>query len=77
MYMTSDWVAHKDAEARTLASREADRKLIAKHTEEFLARGGEVTVINGYTAPVKAKTGYNRQSTLRGGRVSSAKKHFK
>ena len=77
MYMRGDWIISNDAAARSPEIRECDRQRIAKHTREFLAKGGKITVIKGYTAPVAAKTGYKRHSIFRGNRTSSAKKHFK
>lgn len=62
---------------RTPELREADRQLIAKQTREFLARGGKVTKITGYVAPVEATTGYNRQAVLRGGRAGGNRKYLR
>ena len=68
MNITSDWAVVIESTSRTMTSRDADRQAIVKDTAEFLKSGGKINVIEGYVAPVRAKTGYHFQSTLRGGK---------
>ncbi len=77
MFAQFDGPSVVDARSRTIASRDEDRQRIAEHTEEFLKNGGTINVIEGYVAPVRAKSVHRHDSVIRGSRNSIASKKFR